>query len=91
MNEVNTGGTLTSIAVESSVGLDEVSDIGDVDTDVVCAILVERDRQSVVKILGSVGVDGENALLTEVLANLDFPFGNADTTFISMVRKEGRP
>lgn len=83
LDEVDAGSALASIAVESGVGLDEVGHIGDVDTDVVRAVVVDLDGQGIVEILGGVGVDGEDALAAEILANLELSLG--DTAYMGSV------
>ena len=80
MNEVHAGGALTGIAVKGRVRLDQVRNISDVHTDVVRAVLVEPDRQRIVEILGRLGVDREQALGTEVLANLKLALRNAEVS-----------
>ena len=74
LDEVDTGSTLARIAVESSVGLDKVGNVGDVNPNVIRAVLVDLNGESVVEILGSVGIDSEDTLATEILANLELMF-----------------
>lgn len=48
----------------------KVSDIGDVDSDFERPVLVLDDVERVVEIFGRLRVDGEDAVLAEVTANL---------------------
>lgn len=77
LNEVDTGSPLASITVKRGVGLDEVGYISNVNSNIVRAILVDLDRQSIVEIFGVVGIYGENTFTTKILANLKFALWDA--------------
>lgn len=77
LNEIDASSALTSIAIQSSVRLDEVRYISDVNGDFIVPIGVERNGQSIVQIFGSVRVDGEDTLAAQVLPELNFALGNS--------------
>jgi hypothetical protein len=77
LNEVHARGTFTSIAVQGGVGLDEVRNVRNVNPDIVCAVLVQLDGKSVVKILGCLGIDAEDTVRAKILANLELPLWDA--------------
>lgn len=83
LDKVDTGGTLASITIQGSVRLDEVGHIGDVNTDIIGAILVVFDRDGIVNVLGRFGIDGEYTFTTQVLADLQFPLGDPNDFGIS--------
>ena len=80
LNEVHAGSTLASIAIKCSVGLYEVGDVRDVNTNVVGAVLVNLDGDGIIQILRGIGVDSEDALATQVLANLKLALRNAEVS-----------
>jgi len=57
LDEVNTRGPLARVAVKGGIRLNEVRDVGDVNTNVKGAILVRCNGQRVINILGTIGVD----------------------------------
>ena len=75
--EVDAGRPLPCIAVESSVGLDEVRHIGNVHTDVVRPVFVGLDGNSIVEVLRVLGINSEDTLAAEVLANFQLALGDA--------------
>lgn len=80
LHQVHASSTLTSVAVQSGVGLDEVRNVGDMDTDVVCAILVDLYGNCIVEILGRVGVDSECTLSAKILTNFKLAVGDTRDT-----------
>ena len=85
LDEVDTCSPLAGVAVEGSVGLDEIGNIGDVNTDVKGTVLVRCNGQRIIDVLGTTGVNGEEALGTQILANLEFALGNAVVLSIQVV------
>lgn len=77
LHQVHTRCTLAGIAVQGSVGLDEVRYIRDVHSNIVGTILVDLDGYSVIEVLRSRGIDGEDTFSTQVLANLELTVRNA--------------
>jgi hypothetical protein len=77
LHEIDTSRPLLCVTVQSSVGLNEMRDIGDVNTDVVAPILIVLDGQRIVEVLGSFGIDGEDTLLTQIFSYFELTLRNA--------------
>ena len=77
MSEINTGGTLASITIQSSVWLDEERNVGNMNTDVICTIFVEFDREGVIEIFSRVRIDGENTFGTKIPADFELSLRDA--------------
>ena len=63
LDEVDASCPFLCIAVESGVGLYKIGNISNVNTDVIGTVVVSFDGQCIVQVLGSSGVDGEDAFL----------------------------
>ena len=70
LNEVNTGSTFARITVKRSVWFDKVRCVGNMNSNFVSPVLVQFDRQGVIKILGRNRIDTKNAGFTKILPNL---------------------
>lgn len=81
LSEINTGGTLASITIQSSVGLDEERNIRNVNTDVICTIFVEFDREGVIEIFSRVRIDGENTFGTKIPADFELSLRDARANY----------
>ena len=77
LDEIDASGTLASITVEGSIGLDEVRDIGNVNADFERPVLLGFDGESVIEITSVTGVDGEDPFSTKVTANINFTVGDS--------------
>lgn len=84
MNEVDTGSPLAGVAVKGSVGLDEVGHIRDVNTYVICAILIQFHGQGVIKIFGSGGVNSENPICTKIFPIVKLPLWDSATKLVNI-------
>ena len=76
LHQVNTRSPLPGIAVESRIRLDEERDIGDMNTNVVGAVVIGLDGHGVVQILSVFRINGEDALAAKVLANIELALGD---------------
>ena len=65
-------------AVIKRTRLTEERDVGDVDTNGVCAISVVLDGQGVVEILRGGGIDSEYTVLAQILSHFEFPLWDAN-------------
>lgn len=76
LDEVDAGGTLTRVAIESSVRLHEVRDVCNMNADIIRPVFVDLDRQRVVDVLCAFRIYREDALAPEILANLELALGD---------------
>ena len=72
LDEIDASGTLASITVEGSIGLDEVRDIGNVNADFERPVFLGFDGESVIEITSVTGVDGEDPFSPKVTADINF-------------------
>lgn len=82
LDKVNTGCPLTCVAVKGSIGLNKERNIGNMNRDIICAIAVDFDRQSVIKIFSSLRVDSKHAFSAEIATSLKLALGNAMGTWM---------
>ena len=81
MYEVDAGRPLPCVAVESSVGLDEERNVRNMNTDVICTIFVEFDREGVIEIFSRVRIDGENTFGTKIPADFELSLRDARANY----------
>ena len=83
LNEIHAGCPLASVAIKSRVRFDEVGDVSDVHAYIISAVVIGLDGQCVIKVLSSLGINGENALLTKILSDFILSLWDAVENTIS--------
>lgn len=76
LHEIHAGSPLASVAIKGSVGLHEVGHVCDMNTDIISSIFVQFHGEAIVQIFGGFRINAENTVLSKVLANFIFPFGD---------------
>jgi hypothetical protein len=87
LDEVDASGTLASITVEGSIGLDEVRDVGNVNANFERAVILGFDGKSVIEITSVTGVDSEDSFSTKVTADINFTVGDSRARIEPLVSK----
>jgi hypothetical protein len=78
LHKVHACRSLASVAIKRGVDFDEMRNVGDMHTNVICAVIILLDGYSIVKVAGTGRVDRENAVFSEVATSFNLPFRNPE-------------
>lgn len=83
LHEIHAVCPLASIAVKSSVRLDEVRNVSDVHSHIISPIVVGLNGQCIIKVLCSLGIDSKDTLFPKIPPNLNLPLWDTVNDIIS--------
>jgi len=78
LHEVHARRSLTSVTIKRGVNFNEMRDVGDMHSNIISAVIIFLDRESIVKVTSANRVDCENAVFPEVTASFYLTLGNPE-------------
>jgi len=78
LDEINASGPFSGVAIQSSVRLDKIRNVGNVYTDVIGSVFIQLDGDSIIQVLRGVRINGEHTLTAQILADFQLPLRNAE-------------
>jgi hypothetical protein len=84
LNEIDAGGSLTSIPVEGGVGLHEERHVCDMNANIISAVVIGFDGERVIEIPSGFRINSEESFFSEIFTGLQLVFRDAEKRVASI-------